>query len=65
MTPSAFPSSRVTDLRDGVAVLEVVYARQAAIYRLVLWDGDGARLGSWRQRFGRRDPNDLLPRFRA
>lgn len=63
VTPSAFPSSRVTDLRDGVGVLEVVYARQASIYRLVLWDGGGARLGSWRQRFGRRDPNDLWPRF--
>ncbi|HET6968191.1 MAG TPA: hypothetical protein VFI44_07940, partial [Ornithinibacter sp.] len=63
VTPNGFPSSRVTDLRDGVAVLDVVYARQAAIYRLVLWDGDGIRLGSWRQRFGRRDPNDLWPRF--
>lgn len=63
VTPSAFPSSTITDLRDGVAVLEVVYARQAAIYRLLLWGGDGVRLGAWRQRFGRRDPNDLWPRF--
>ncbi|WP_345207705.1 hypothetical protein [Fodinibacter luteus] len=65
VTPNAYPVSRVGDLRRGTGVLEVANARQAAIYRLVLWDDRGARLGSWRQAFGRRDPDDLWPRFAA
>ena len=64
VTPNAYPVSKVGDLRRGTGILEVVNARQAVVYRLVLWDADGARLGSWRQRFGRQDPNDLWPRFR-
>ncbi|HSO64261.1 MAG TPA: hypothetical protein VLQ78_04085, partial [Ornithinibacter sp.] len=63
VTPNAYPASKVGDLRGGVGILDVVNSRQAAIYRLVLWDGDGTRVGSWRQRFGRRDPDDLWPRF--
>lgn len=63
VTPNAYPVSKVADLSEGTGILEVVNARQAAIYRLVLWDADGTRLGSWRQIFGRRDPNDMWPRF--
>lgn len=63
VTPTSYPASEVIALRDGVGVLEVVNARQAAVYRLVLWDADGTRLGSWRQLVGRRDPNDMWPRF--
>ena len=62
ITPNAYPVSKVGDLRHGTGVLEVVNARQAAVFRLVLWDARGRRLGSWRQLFGRRDPNDLWPR---
>jgi len=65
VTPNAYPVSKVGDLHKGTGVLEVVNARQAAVYRLVLWDARGLRLGSWRQLFGRRDPNDLWPRFTA
>ncbi len=63
MTSSSYPVSEVVPVSGGTAVLEVVNARQAAVYRLVLWDADGRRLGSWRQLFGRRDPNDMWPRF--
>ncbi|HEU5242479.1 MAG TPA: hypothetical protein VFU25_10710, partial [Ornithinibacter sp.] len=63
VTPSAYPVSRVVDLREGIGILDVINSRQATIYRLVLWDADGTRMGSWRQLFGRRDPNDMWPRF--
>lgn len=63
VTATSYPVSEVTDLREGIGVLEVVNARQAAVYRLVLWDGSGRRLGTLRQLFGRRDPNDMWPRF--
>ena len=63
ITPNAYPVSKVGELRDGIGILEVVNSRQAGVYRLVLWDADGAKLGSWRQLFGRRDPNDMWPRF--
>ena len=63
VTPSAYPVSRVVDLREGIGILDVINSRQATIYRLVLWDSDGTRMGSWRQLFGRRDPNDMWPRF--
>jgi hypothetical protein len=61
ITPNAYPVSKVGDLAHGTGVLEVINARQAAVYRLVLWDARGRRLGSWRQNFGRRDPNDMWP----
>ena len=61
--PNAYPVSKVGELREGIGILEVVNARQAGIYRLVLWDAAGTKLGSWRQLFGRRDPNDMWPRF--
>ncbi len=63
VTSSAYPVSEVVPVSGGTAVLEVVNARQASVYRLVLWDADGRKLGSWRQLFGRRDPNDMWPRF--
>ncbi len=63
VTSSSYPVSEVVPVTGGTAILEVVNARQAAVYRLVLWDEDGRRLGSWRQLFGRRDPNDMWPRF--
>jgi len=63
-TTSTYPASKVTSLRDGTGVLEVADARRAAIYRLVLWDRAGTRLGSWEQVFRRRDPRDLWPRVR-
>ncbi len=63
VTASSYPVSEVVALHGGTGVLEVENARQAAVYRLVLWDAKGTRMGSWRQLFGRRDPNDMWPRF--
>ncbi len=63
VSASTAPASEVGALRGGTGVLEVVNARHAAVYRLVLWDAKGERLGAWRQQFGRRDPNDMWPRF--
>ncbi|MFQ6171496.1 hypothetical protein ACK8HX_07815 [Oryzobacter sp. R7] len=63
VTATSYPVSKVGEVPGGVGILEVVNARQAAVYRLVLWDADGRRMGSWRQLLGRRDPNDLWPRF--
>ena len=56
---NVYPTSRVTELSGGTGVLEVVDARLASVYRLVLWSATGRRLGGWRQVFRRGDPRDL------
>ena len=43
--PNAYPVSKVTRTRDGVAVVEVVNADDAAAFRLVRRDAAGRRLG--------------------
>ena len=54
----------MTPLVDGTGILEVVDARLASVYRLVLWNRSGRRLGTWRQVFRRGDPRDLWTRPR-
>lgn len=61
---NTYPASKVTALRDGTGVLEVADARRAALYRLVIWDRHGGRLGGWETLVRRRDPRDLWPRVR-
>ena len=61
---NTYPASEVTALRDGTGVLEVADARRAALYRLVIWDRRGRRLGGWETLLRRRDPRDLWPRVR-
>jgi hypothetical protein len=61
---TTYPASEVTALRDGTGVLEVADARRAALYRLVIWDRRGRRLGGWETLLRRRDPRDLWPRPR-
>ncbi|GAA4411086.1 hypothetical protein GCM10023168_31500 [Fodinibacter luteus] len=61
---NVYPTSRVSPLDEGTGVLEVVDARLASVYRLVLWDASGRRLGAWRQVFRRGDPRDLWVRPR-
>ena len=56
---NVYPASPVTELTGGTGVLEVVNARLASVYRLVLWSATGRRLGGWRQVFRRGDPRDL------
>ena len=62
---NTYPASEVSALRDGIGVLEVANARQAALYRLVTVGrrrhASSARGGS---SSGRRDPDDLWPRLR-
>ena len=45
-SPNAYPVSKVTATRQGVAVVEVVNADDAAAFRLVRRDGTGRRLGT-------------------
>jgi len=61
---NTYPASKVTPLRDGTGVLEVADVRRAALYRLVIWDRHGGRLGGWETLVRRRDPRDLWPRVR-
>jgi hypothetical protein len=61
---NTYPASEVSPVRDGTGVLEVADARRAALYRLVIWDASGRRLGAWDSIFRRRDPRDLWPRVR-
>jgi hypothetical protein len=61
---NTYPASEVTELRDGTGVLEIADARRAALYRLVIWDRRGRRLGGWETLLRRRDPRDLWPRVR-
>jgi hypothetical protein len=44
-SPNAYPVSKVTDTRKGVAVVEVINADDAAAFRLVRRDRSGRRLG--------------------
>jgi len=37
---------------------------RAGLYRLVIWDRRGKRLGGWETLLRRRDPRDLWPRVR-
>jgi hypothetical protein len=45
-SPNAYPVSKVTRTRDGVAVVEVVNANDAAAFRLSRRDTDGRRMGA-------------------
>ena len=59
---NVYPTSKVTPLVEGSGILDVVDARLASVYRLVLWGPSGERLGAWRQAFRRGDPRDLWTR---
>ncbi len=59
---NVYPTSKVTPLVEGAGILDVVDARFASVYRLVLWGPSGERLGAWRQVFRRGDPRDLWTR---
>lgn len=59
--PNAYPVSKVTRTRDGVAVVEVVNADDAAAFRLVRRAADGRRLGTGVPPTGR-ELLDLWPR---
>ena len=61
---TTYPASEVTPLRDGTGVLEIADARRASLYRLVIWDRHGERLGGWETLLRRGDPRDLWPRVR-
>ncbi|MBM6403140.1 hypothetical protein JQN72_02615 [Phycicoccus sp. CSK15P-2] len=43
-SPNAYPVSKVTRMREGAAVVDVVNADQAAAFRLRLEDGEGRRV---------------------
>ncbi|HYN66195.1 MAG TPA: hypothetical protein VES93_04850, partial [Ornithinibacter sp.] len=59
-SPNAYPVSKVTGTRDGVAIVEVVNADDASGFRLVRRDARGKLLGDGVPRTGA-DLLDLWP----